>query len=61
MKHYIVKFSSDGNIVPNRQLYIGPCHSIVGAQDKFFAWIKKQDLYKHMWKLNVEFEEIAPL
>lgn len=61
MKHYLVKYKSDGNLIENKQLYVGPCYDIVEAQDKFFDWLKKQDLYKRMWKLNVEFEEIISL
>lgn len=35
--------------------------SIDNAQDKFFDYLKKLDLYKHMWNLNVDFEEIKDI
>lgn len=33
MKHYLVKYRSDGNITENEQLYVGPCHEFSRQQN----------------------------
>lgn len=56
MRNFVATFSSRGNIEKG-QVHINAL-SIVEAQDKFFEYLKKTDLYQHMWNLNLEIIEI---
>lgn len=35
--------------------------NLVPAQDKFFAWLKEQEVYNHMWEINIKFEQLEGL
>jgi hypothetical protein len=56
MKTYQVDWQSEGNIDGGRVIVFAAF--IAEAQDKFFAWLRKRPVYKHMWKLNVVFTEV---
>ena len=56
MRHYIAKFSSEGNIGEG-EIYIS-AKNIEQAQDKFFDYIKLTSMYSHMWQLSVRIREI---
>ena len=55
MKTYSATYSSVGNFDSGDVII--KAHSIVEAQDKFFAWLKTKDLYQHMWQLNMTIRE----
>lgn len=55
MKRYLVAYESKGNL--NKGSVIVTADNLVEAQTKFFEWLKSQELYQHMWRLNVEFTE----
>ena len=56
MKHFIATYTSKDN-QEEGCIYI-EANGIIGAQDKFFEYIKETGLYGHMWQLSVEFKEI---
>lgn len=55
MKRYLVAYESKGNL--DKGSVIVPAENVAEAQTKFFEWLKSQELYSHMWRLNVEFTE----
>jgi len=57
MRAFYVKYDSPGNITSKVPLIIH-AKSIGQAQDKFVEYLKRIGLWSHMWKLNVEFEEV---
>ena len=57
MKAYNVNWTSPGNFVNNNRVVVR-AESLVEAQDKFFAWLKKHPVYQHMWCLNMEMSEV---
>lgn len=59
MKNYVVTYNSEDNINDQKPLHI-QAKSLVEAQNRFFEYLKTTDLYKHMWQLSVQFEEIGP-
>lgn len=56
MKTFLAIYESPNNVFSGKLCI--PSTNIEEAQNKFFAWLKKQSAYPHMWKLTVEFEEI---
>ena len=56
MKLYIFDYSSEGNIFSG-EICI-EAEGLVEAQDKFFAWLKKQQTYQHMWQLSFKAREV---
>lgn len=55
MKLYIFDYSSEGNIFSG-EICI-EAEGLVEAQDKFFAWLKKQQTYQRMWRLSFKARE----
>lgn len=58
MKLYIFDYdySSEGNIFSGEVCI--EAEGLVEAQDKFFAWVKKQKTYQHMWQLSFKAREV---
>lgn len=56
MKHFLANYSSDGNLEKG-QIHI-QAKNIVEAQNKFFDYLEKTELYGHMWNLNLNIVEI---
>ena len=56
MKTFIATYESPCNIFKGKICL--PATNIEEAQNRFFLWLKRQETYKHMWKLMVEFEEV---
>ena len=56
MKLYIFDYSSEGNIFSGEICIEAKC--LVEAQDKFFAWLKKQQTYRDMWRLSFKAREV---
>jgi len=54
MRKFVATAESQGNIW-NKTVVIH-AYDIVEAQDKFFAWLKKQEVYTQ--KLSLEIEEV---
>lgn len=52
---YLATATSKGNIWTGK--IIIQADTLVEAQDKFFAWLKGQSVYSHMWNLEVTIEE----
>ena len=55
-KVYIAKYESGGNLEKGESVIFA--RNITVAQDNFFAWLKNQPLYQHMWTLSLEIREI---
>jgi hypothetical protein len=55
-KGFIVTYESPGNIFKGKKLI--KAIDIVAAQDIFLRWIKKQDVYQHLWNLSFQIEEV---
>lgn len=55
-KLFIFNYESIGNIFSGEVAI--EASSLVEAQDKFLAWIKKQSVYQHMWSLSFRAREI---
>ena len=56
MRTFNVEWSSPKNIIDKTRVVVR-AESLVEAQDKFFAWLKKHPVYQHMWCLNMEMSE----
>jgi len=56
MKNFIATYESPKNIFSGKKLF--RCANIAEAQDQFFAWLRTQSTYQHMWALTVSFEEV---
>jgi hypothetical protein len=56
MKTYIVNYVLERNCF--RGTMAIRADDIESAQDKFLEWLKQQDSYKHLWRLQFQFEEI---
>jgi uncharacterized protein YegJ (DUF2314 family) len=52
---YLATATSKGNIWTGKVII--QANTLVEAQDKFFAWLKEQSVYSHMWNLEVSIEE----
>lgn len=52
---FIAEASSPGNAWKGKVVIRAA--NIVEAQDKFFAWLRKQEVYTHMWKLHMDIYE----
>ena len=57
MKTFNVEWSSPKNFVEKTRVIVR-ADNVVAAQDKFFAWLKRQPVYSHMWCLNMEMSEV---
>lgn len=55
MKKYLATATSEGNFWTGKVII--QADTLVGAQDKFFTWLREQSVYSHMWKLNLHIEE----
>lgn len=58
-RHFIVKYESKDNLFKGERVIEG--YILSDAQDKFFAWLRLQPTYSHLWSLNVEFREIGSI
>lgn len=56
MKVFLVDWSSEGN--GESGTIALHANSISEAQDKFWEWLTKQPIYKHLWRLSFSIEEI---
>ena len=59
MKNFIVKGESENNLF-EFELHI-QAESLSEAQDKFFAWVRQQPVYSHMWRLQFEFRRVESI
>lgn len=55
MRTFGFKYESKGNLESGT--VVVRAESLVEAQDKFFDWLRKSPLYKHMWNLSVQCTE----
>jgi hypothetical protein len=55
MKAYIIDWSSAGNV--DKGTVVVTANSISEAQDTFWAWLRVQPVYQHMWNLTFSIEE----
>jgi hypothetical protein len=56
MKTYKIKFNSEKNIFSG-ELFT-KAESPSKAMDAFFSWLKEQSVWTHLWRINIEIEEI---
>jgi hypothetical protein len=56
MKTYLFTYESNGNYFRGKISI--PADNLVMAQDKFIDWLKRQDVYQHLWRLSFGAEEI---
>lgn len=56
MKLYIFDYFSEGNLFSGEVCI--EAKGLVEAQDKFIAWVKKQQTYQHMWQLSFKAREV---
>ena len=56
MKLYIFNYSSERNIFSGEVCI--EAKGLVEAQDKFIAWVKKQQTYQNMWQLSFKAREV---
>lgn len=56
MKTYLITYESKSNLFKGRLCI--PADNLVQAQDKFWAWLRRQDVYQHLWRLEFDIEEI---
>jgi len=56
MRTFQVTWFSEGNLEKGTVVVLAT--SLVEAQDKFLAWLKKKPIYQHMWNLSFAFTEI---
>ena len=56
MKTYLFTYESNDNYFRGKISI--PADNLVMAQDKFIDWLKRQDVYQHLWRLSFEVEEI---
>ena len=56
MQLYIFNYSSEGNLFSGEVCF--EAKGLVEAQDKFIAWVKKQQTYQHMWQLSFKAKEV---
>ena len=56
MKYFLVRYCSKNNLFQGSIAI--QAKSLHEAQDKFFAWLREQEVYKHMWRLEIEIEEL---
>lgn len=59
MKYFVANYSSLGN-TGGATVWI-KAKNIAEAQDRFFDYLKTTPLYQHMWRLNLEIEEVEPI
>lgn len=57
MKTYRIQWSSPRNIVKNDEVIVR-AETLVQAQDKFFEWLRRQPVYRHMWAMSMEMVEV---
>lgn len=55
-KTFLCKYESKDNLFKGEIVILA--ERISEAQDKFFSWLKKQQVYQHMWNLNMQITEI---
>ena len=53
-KRYLAIATSPGNVWARRVVI--EAKNVVEAQDKFFAWLKTEPVYTHMWRLDMQLE-----
>lgn len=51
-KVYVFKYSSSANLF-NGHLAVN-AETLTEAQDKFFCWLREQNVYSHLWKLEFD-------
>jgi hypothetical protein len=56
MKTYKIKYNSERNIFSG-ELFT-KSESPSKAMDVFFEWLKEQSVWTHLWRINIEIEEI---
>jgi hypothetical protein len=56
MRAFLFDYESAGNIESG--MVVVNAEDLVEAQDKFFAWLRTQPLYSHMWNLAVVAKEV---
>lgn len=56
MRKFLALATSQGNVWQGKILI--QAADLAQAQDKFFAWLKTQEVYPHMWRLNLEIQEV---
>ena len=57
MKTYKIKYNSEKYILFSGELFTKANEPSV-AMDTFFDWLKEQSVWKHLWRINIEIEEI---
>lgn len=58
MRVFIVDWSSSGNYPGEPQTVYIRAESLPEAQDKFWAWLRKTEVFTHMWNLSFSFKEL---
>jgi hypothetical protein len=56
MKTYLVTYESKSNLFKGRLCI--PASSLPDAQEKFWDWLKRKEVFNHLWKLEFDIEEI---
>jgi len=56
MKTYLVTYESKSNLFKGRLCV--PAGSLTEAQEKFWFWLKRKEVFNHLWKLEFDIEEI---
>lgn len=54
--NYVFEYSSTGNCFNGKKLIQAP--NLVKAQDKFLLWLKRQEVYNHLWRFSFNVEVV---
>lgn len=54
-KLFVATYYSKGNLFEGELAIFA--RDLAEAQDKFFSWLKKNQVYTHLWSLTVTFQE----
>jgi hypothetical protein len=56
MKTFLCEYESVNNLFQGTAVI--KAETLQAAQTNFLEWLKKQDVYPHMWRLTFSFKEV---
>lgn len=56
LKGFVVSYESQNNLFKGKKFISAP--TLREAQNTFFTWLRDQEVYSHLWKLNIDIEEV---